>query len=505
MKRSVKRKRYLLVAAGIVALAIAISLAPSVVEHWAYAAARGTNQADRELLVKLSEKEQLSTLFRTVAKTVKPAVVVIRVKKRVLLPESRLDPDEFMRRFFGEGDGRGLRRRMPRPPRERMRIRRGLGSGVIVDAKNGYLLTNDHVAGDADEVEVILADGRKFQADWVRSDSHTDLAVVKIKPDRLSDAALGDSDKAEVGDLVLAIGAPERLPQTVTAGIISAKERRTGSRLYENFIQTDAAINHGNSGGPLVNMRGEIIGINAAIISRTGVNEGIGFAIPSNMARNVMRQLVDSGKVVRGFLGVTIQDVNEKLAESFGLPHSRGALVIEPAKGGPAEEAGIKAEDFIVAIDGEPVDNVNELLHLVASLVPGSKAKITVYRADKERTVTLKVASRPENEAEARRPGPERTETGKDGLRVRTLTAELARMSGFEQDASGVLIVNVDADSDAAEQGLRPGMLIERVNGRKIASTKDFGEAVAAAKGKGLRLRVVIAGMGRRYFVVSPK
>jgi len=385
MKRSVKRRRYLLVAAGIVALAIAIPLAPSVVEHWAYAAARGTQHADRELLVKLSEKEQLSTLFRTVAKTVKPAVVVIRVKKRVFLPESRLDSDEFMRRFFGEGDGRGLRWRMPRPPREQMQIRHGLGSGVIIDAKKGYVLTNDHVAGEADKVEVILADGRKFQADWVRSDSHTDLAVVKIKPDRLSEAALGDSDKAEVGDLVLAIGAPERLPQTVTAGIISAKDRRTGSRLYENFIQTDAAINHGNSGGPLVNMRGEIIGINAAIVSRTGVNEGIGFAIPSNMARNVMRQLVDSGKVVRGFLGVTIQDVNEKLAESFGLPHSRGALVVELAKGGPAEEAGIKAEDFIVAINGKPLDNVNELLHLVASLVPGTKVKVTVYRGGKRR------------------------------------------------------------------------------------------------------------------------
>ena len=500
-----RRRRYLLAAAGIVALAVMISLSPSMVEHWAYAAARGATQANRELLVKLSEKEQLSTLFRTVAKIVKPAVVVIRVKKRVLLPESRFDSDELMRRFFGEDDGFGFRRRTPRSPRERMWIRRGLGSGVIVDAKNGYVLTNDHVAGDADEVEVILADGRTFQAQWVRSDSHTDLAVVKIKPGRLSEAALGDSDKAEVGDLVLAIGAPERLPQTVTAGIISAKERRTGSRLYENFIQTDAAINHGNSGGPLVNMRGEIIGINAAIVSRTGVNEGIGLAIPSNMARNVMRQLVDTGKVVRGYLGVTIQDVNEKLAKSFGLPHSRGALVIEPAKGGPAEKAGVKAEDFIVAIDGEPVANVNELLHSVANLVPGSEVKITVYRAGKERTVPLKVASRPEDETVARRPGRERTETGKYGLRVRTLTKELARTSGFDEGASGVLIVNVDQDSDAAEQGLRPGMLVERVNGRKIATTKDFGEAVAAAKGKSIRLRVAISGVGRRYFVVSPK
>lgn len=500
-----KHGRFLLFAAAVVALGMALALGPTLVEQWAYAATRGTNQADRELLLKLSERQQLSRLFRTVARTVKPAVVVIRVKKRVYVPEMQVEMEEFMRRFLGEDGPSVRRRRMPRRPRGRLRIRRGLGSGVIIDAKNGYVLTNDHVAGGADEVEVILADGRKLQAQWVRADSHTDLAVVKIKPDRLIDARLGDSDKAQVGDLVLAIGAPERLPQTVTAGIISAKERTTGSRRYENFIQTDAAINHGNSGGPLVNMRGEVIAINAAIISRTGVNEGIGFAIPSNMVRNVMRQLVDSGKVVRGYLGVIIQDVNQGLAASFDLPHTKGALVIEVAKGGPAEEAGIKAEDFIVAIDGRPLASVNELLHRVAKLVPGSRIKVTVYRAGKKKTLTVKVATLPERRAAAPRPAPEKTKTGKYGLKVRTLTTELARMTGFDEDAAVVLIVGVDEDSDAAEQGLRPGMLIERVNGGKIGNTKDFAAAVAAAKGKGLRLRVVIPRVGRRYFVISPK
>jgi len=276
-----KAMRLLVLAVVVVAAVVA---GPMLVERIAYAAEKGSNQAVREELRQLSEREQISRLFRTVAKAVKPAVVEVHVRKREAAPS--IDMDEFLRRFFGEQ----VPPRDSRPERERYRILRGLGSGVIVDAKNGYILTNHHVVAEADEVDVVLADGKKLDAEIVGGDWQTDLAVVKVESDGLIDAPLGDSDKMEVGDWVLAIGSPEKLPQTVTAGIISAKGRKTGGRPYENFLQTDAAINHGNSGGPLVNMRGEVIGINAAIVSRTGVNEGIGLAIPSNMAVDLQRQ-----------------------------------------------------------------------------------------------------------------------------------------------------------------------------------------------------------------------
>jgi serine protease Do len=509
MKRQAKRWAP---AAVLVALLVGVFLfGETAVERLAYAATRGTNQADREMLVQLSEKEQVSKLFRLVAKTVKPAVVEVRVKKRVAVPVTP-GMDDFMRRFFGDEapmPGRPGPRGEPEQPgrgrerRQQYYYQRGLGSGVVVDAGKGHILTNHHVVGGADEVEIILADGRELEAEWVRSDAQTELAVVKVKPDRLIEAPLGDSDKVAVGDWVLAIGAPERLPQTVTAGIISAKGRTTGSRMYEEFLQTDAAINHGNSGGPLVNTRGEVIGINTAIVSRTGVNEGIGLAIPSDMARHVMEQLIETGKVVRGYLGVTIQDIGEKLAESFDIPHTDGALVTGVMPDSPADEAGMKEEDFIVSVAGEPVKDVNDLRNRVAEIAPGRKADVVVVRDGKRKTLSVKIGAQPAEMTAGLQTDPGTAEPARYGIEVRTLNDEMAERFGYEDDLEGVVITNVERGSDAADQGLRPGMVIDRVDGKKVSNARDFGRAVAAADGESLRLRVRMPGGGKQYVVIS--
>lgn len=505
-------------AAAALILAFAMLFGPALVQQLAYASARGTNQADREELVKLSQREQLSRLFRAVAATVKPAVVVVRVETEVEMPRMpRFDMEDFFRRFSGEDfsdrsqvprrEGQRQPREGQRQPRERRYfVRRGLGSGVIVDAEKGYVLTNSHVVFGADKIKLITHDGQQFATEWVRTDAATDLAVVKIKdPKGLIGVALGDSGGMEVGDWVLAIGAPEGLPQTVTAGIISAKGRATGRRVYEDLLQTDAAINKGNSGGPLVNMRGEVIGINTAIISRTGVNEGIGLAIPSNMAGNVMRQLIDKGKVVRGYLGVLPQDVDEDLAEDLKLPNVKGALVARVEKGAPADKAGLAEEDFIVALDGKPIEDATDLRHRIADLRPGAEVELTIYRSARKKTVTVKLATRPAYLAEGVQERKGRSRPKRYGLEVETLTERLAERYGFDKDTKGVLIADVEPDSDAAEEGLRPGMVIDKVGGKKVTTAEEF--ARAAADKENIRVRVLIAGpvRGQRIVMLSPK
>ena len=498
-------------AAAALILAFAMLFGPALVQQLAYAAARGTNQADREELVKLSQREQLSRLFRAVARTVKPTVVVVRVETEVEVPRMpRFDMENFFRRFSGEDfsdRSQVPRRERQRQPRQRRYFtRRGLGSGVIVDAEKGYVLTNSHVVFGADEIKVIAHDGRQFTTEWVRRDPDTDLAVVKIKdPKGLIAASLGDSGGMEVGDWVLAIGAPEGMPQTVTAGIISAKGRATGRRVYEDLLQTDAAINKGNSGGPLVNMRGEVIGINTAIISRTGVNEGIGLAIPSNMAGNVMRQLIDKGKVVRGYLGVLPQDVDEDLAEDLKLPNVKGALVARVEKGAPADKAGLAEEDFIVAVDGKPIEDATSLRHRIADLRPGAEVELTIYRSGRKKTVTVKLATRPADLAERVQEREGRSRPKRYGLEVETLTERLVERHGFDKDTKGVLITDVEPDSDAAEEGLRPGMVIDKVGGKKVTTAEEF--ARAAADKENIRVRVLIAGRvrGQRIVMLSPK
>jgi len=495
-----------IVAIGV--LAALLLYGGTALERISYAVAAGESRAAREQLAKLAERDRTSELFRQVAAAVKPSVVVVHVKKRVRARRLPLPGmDDFLKRFFGQGApspfGPGGPPSEDRPQQEF--YARGLGSGVIVDAEAGHVLTNWHVVHGADEVEVVLADDRRLEAEWVRTDRHTDVAVIKVAPERLVAAPLGDSDKVRVGDLVLAVGAPERLPQTVTAGIISAKGRTTGRGSYEDFLQTDAAINHGNSGGPLVNMRGEVIGINTAIISRTGVNEGIGLAVPANMARRIMEQLVRTGKVVRGYLGVTIQDVGEDLAESFGLPGTDGVLVTEVVEDGPAAKAGLKAEDFITAVNGKAVANVNELRNRVAELRPGATAKLAVCRKGKKMSVQVAIGKQPaEMAAGGPAPKPAPKVERKLGLTVSNLTDELARRHGFEADAEGVIVTAVDPGSDAAEKGLGPGLMITRVQGRAVKTVEEFRRAVAAAgEAGGVRLLVVSGRGGRRYVFVE--
>ena len=490
----------------------------------AKAEAKATQDSpDHNEMLRLAKEEPLSRLFRLVAKTVRPAVVEVSVRKRVPLPEGAdQDLQEFLRRFQGGESPEGTPRMQPRPdgqnptpgapgrmmPRRgpgRMMFERGLGSGVIVDAKNGYVLTNAHVVGGADEVEVKTADGKVWTNEWVRIDMQTDLAVIKLKnPADLTEAPLGDSDQMEVGDLVMAIGSPEGLEQTVTSGIISAKGRTTGRGTYESFLQTDASINRGNSGGPLVNMRGEIVGVNSAIISRTGVNEGIGFAIPSNMVKSIMKQLVETGKVVRGYLGVGIQDVDMPLAKSFNLPNDHGALVTSLRSDGPAGQAGIKDNDFITAVNGKDVANTNELRNLIADTAPGTEVKLTVYREGKQMTVVVKVGAQPAKMAGAATPEAKTPASKEYGLEVQNMTKDLAAKMNFPEDTKGVVVTDVDADSDAYEQGLRAGMLIDQVGDKRVNNVEEFAEAVGAAKEKSVRLRIAMPE-GKRYVIIAAK
>jgi serine protease Do len=495
----------------------AIHYGPDMVGRIAYAVEVNRVRAARSELAELSEQDRLSGLsglFNKVAMAVKPAVVEVRVSKKVPAGGGGRDEfEEFLRRHFGEEGSPFGRPRTPGPPREYSQ--RGLGSGVIVDAKNGYIVTNYHVVVGADEVRVVLADKRVFQAEWVRVDPQTDLAVVKIKPDRLIEAPLGDSDRMRVGHLVMAIGAPRELAQTVTTGIISAKGRSglgvgtSRANMYQNYLQTDAAINRGNSGGPLVNMGGEVVGINNSILSYSGGFEGIGFAIPSDMVKHVLKQLIENKKVVRGYLGVRIQDVDERLARSFKLPDTKGALVASVARGTPAAKGGIQDGDFIVAVGGKPTPDVNRLRHVVAEIAPGKAVDVTVYRDGRKKTLKVTLEVQPDNMVAAgppSRPGPpERTASWRFGLTVATLTGELAAKAGYDKDARGVLVTGVRATSDAAEQGIARGMLITRAGGKAVATAGEFARALAGKDAAGgVRLRVETPDGGRRFVFVTP-
>jgi serine protease Do len=361
----------------------------------------------------------------------------------------------------------------------------------------------------SDTVEVRLADDRKFDAEWVRTDPQTDLAVVKIQAEGLVEAPLGNSEKMEVGDWVLAIGSPRGLPQTVTAGIISATGRVTGRpNSYENYLQTDASINRGNSGGPLVNMRGELIGINNSILSFSGGNEGIGFAVPSNMASRIMAQLIEKGKVTRGFLGVVIQNVDEGLAKSFDLPHTNGALVAQVKEDSPADRAGIEEGDFIVQVDGKDIEDVNQLRNAVAAIKPGETVSLGVLRDGEPKTVEVRIQAQPEDMAAAFGQGSPQAQAQIErfGMEVTTLTPELAEEHGYAPETKGALITEVAPGSDAAEQQLRPPMVITRINRRKIADAEGVATAMAAKEAaSGVRLRVLMPGGGSRFVFITPK
>jgi Do/DeqQ family serine protease len=378
--------------------------------------------------------------------------------------------DPTFRQFFGD-----------RLPQETPRRVEGLGSGVIVNP-DGYILTNHHVVDGALEIRVELTDNHTYTAKLVGSDQASDLAVLKIDAHSLPVLSLGDSDKVRVGDVVLAVGNPLGIGQTVTSGIVSAKGRATGlsDGSFEDFLQTDAAINRGNSGGALVNTSGELIGINSQILSPSGGSIGIGFAIPSNMARAVMDQLLKGGKVHRGMLGVTIQSVDSDLAASLNLPAARGAIVTSVQAGGPAEKAGVRRGDVIIAFNNQPVADTNNLRNHIASTAPGSDVTLTVLREDREQNFRLSLAELPERPRQEgdEGSGEEVTSSGKFGLTLQPLTAEMASHLGLAANDQGVVVMKVDPVGSAADAGIRQGDLIQEVNRRPVRSQADFNAAV---------------------------
>lgn len=430
----------------------------------------------------------LSKAFTQIAKEVNPAVVNISTEKVIRGsgtpfffyegPFRDFFGDDFFNQFFS-----------PSPHREYRQ--RSLGSGVIVN-RNGYILTNHHVIKDADKITVILGDKRKFTGEVVGKDEKTDLAVIKIEDNNLPAARLGDSDKIEVGEWVIAIGSPFELSQTVTAGIISAKGRsQVGVADYENFIQTDAAINPGNSGGPLLNLNGEIIGINTAIFSRSGGYQGIGFAIPINMAKKVMEDLIGHGKVVRGWLGVIIQELIPELADKLGLKGRKGVLILDVLKDGPAERAGLKPDDLIVEMEGKEVTEVNQLRNMVADLKVGKTAELKVVRNGEEKIVRVKIGEQPEDvTALSRKESGKKESEIELGLRVQELTPELASRFGYAGE-QGVIISDIEPWGPAARAGLKEGDLIQKVNQVRIRNLGDYEDALGAvSKGEEILFKI---------------
>jgi serine protease Do len=374
------------------------------------------------------------------------------------------DPfEEFFKRFFGDMPQKEFRQR-------------GLGSGFVL-SEDGYIVTNNHVVEKANEIDVILEDGEKYRAKVIGKDSKTDLALLKIEPKhKLSAVALGDSDKLEIGDWVVAVGNPFGLGHTVTAGICSAKGRTLGLGAYDDFIQTDAAINPGNSGGPLFNLQGQVVGVNTAIIAG---GQGIGFAIPINLAKNVIVQLKSTGKVVRGWLGVLVQQITPEIAEGLGLSEPKGALVSDVTPGSPAEKAGIKRQDIITQFNGQEIKDMQELPRLVAATSPGTEVQLKLLRNGKEQTVRLKLAELPEEIAKAGGTGQEVEQNL--GLVVQEISPQIQRRLRIE-DSRGVIITNVDPGSLADEAGLRAGDIILEINKNQIRNLDDYRKAVDSIK-----------------------
>ncbi|MGQ9499550.1 MAG: DegQ family serine endoprotease [Dissulfurimicrobium sp.] len=427
----------------------------------------GENQ-DVTILAKISKA------FASIAKSATPAVVSVQVEKTVKqegiiqheFPDFFNDP--FFERFFGPGWP------MPRGPHKFRQM--GQGSGFII-SQDGYILTNDHVVGGADVINVKLSDGREFKAKVIGTDPQSDIAVIKIPATNLPVLKLGDSDKIDVGEWAIAIGNPFGLQETVTVGVISAKGRnRVGISDYEDFIQTDAAINPGNSGGPLINIYGEVIGINSAIFSKSGGYMGIGFAIPINMAKVIKDQLISKGKITRGWLGVVIQDVTKDLAKSFGLKEKEGVLVAQVSKGSPAEKAGLKEGDIILQLNGIKIVDAGELRNKIALTAPGTVVKLDIMRNGKKMPVSVTIAEQPAGKMAAMSEQPKLVE--QFGFTVQDLTPDIAKQLGYKK-GQGVVISGVEPGSIADQAGLQPGMLIEEVNRHVVRNVAEFNKALS--------------------------
>jgi serine protease Do len=433
--------------------------------------------------------------FNQLAENSSPAVVNIRTIKtikgggRVFRqfkkgPFGEDDPfHDFFDRFFGDERPHDFKQR-------------SLGSGFIIN-KDGYIVTNNHVVENADKIEVILKDEKEYDAEIVGRDANTDLALIKIKPDRdLPVLLFGDSDALKVGQWVVAIGSPFGLEHTVTAGIVSAKGRVIGSGPYDDFIQTDASINPGNSGGPLINMQGKVVGINTAIIAG---GSGIGFAIPINLAKNIVDQLKSSGEVIRGWLGVGIQDISKQVAEYYGIKSKKGVLVTEVFPDDPADKAGIEPQDIILSINGIEVGTSREITSMIADLGVGETVKIQVLRNGKTKTFKVKIAKREETRISAISTHKEKqTELG---ISVENVTPEIARRFNLK-DAKGVIVSAVEPDSKAEEAGVRRLDIIKEINHKSIATVSDLNKLISEIK-KDEPIRMFIWRTNRGFLVIK--
>ena len=424
--------------------------------------------------------EQISDAFEAAANKVSDFVVPI-FAEQVVQSQGQGLPDDPLREFFGDDL---FKRFFGNPPQAQKRTVHSLGSGVIVSS-NGLILTNNHVVAGADKLTVILGDKNKYEAKIVGTDPMTDVAVIKIAAQGLPAAVLGDSDKVQVGQWVIAVGNPFELLRTVTHGIISAKGRSSvGLAAYEDFIQTDAPINPGNSGGALADLDGNVIGINAAISSPTGGNVGLGFAIPINMARAIMTELLSKGRVVRGYLGVTAQDIDDSLVKPLKLKDAMGALVSDVTPDSPADRAKIKPGDVIVEFDGKKVETSSDIHNWAAKTAPGTTVKIVLFRDGERIEVNAVMGERPAEKTEAKpalQNEPKGPATEKLGLAIQTLTPDIARQLGYGDD-KGVVITDVVPGGPADEAALQRGDLIKEVNRAPIRNVQDFETAVRGAK-----------------------
>ena len=447
---------------------------------------------------------QTGQAFTEIARVVTPTVVNISTTRVVKSPGGEpLTPffnDPFFKDFFGDEFFRQFR--IPKERREQ-----SLGSGVIV-TQDGYIVTNNHVIEKATEIKVVLSDKKEFKGKVIGVDPKTDIAVIKIDAKELPTIPWGDSDKLQVGEYVLAVGNPFGLTNTVTMGIISAVGRaNVGVAEYEDFIQTDAAINPGNSGGALVNIKGELIGINTAIFSRSGGYQGIGFAVPANMVKTVMESLVKEGKVIRGWLGVSIQDITPDLAKQFGIKDFKGALVGDVVEGSPAHKAGIKRGDVIIEYNGKAVDNVSHLRNMVAQTPIGTKSKLKLIRDKKEQEVEVTIGELPKEMERAEGPSEEQLEgenIALQGLTVQDLTPEIAQEMGLPKGIKGAVIAGIESGTLAEEEGLREGDVIQEINREPIKGLKDYNRIVSKLKRDEVVLLLINRG-GRTLFVtISP-
>ena len=433
--------------------------------------------------------------FSKLAETVSPAVVNISTVKTIKgggpvfrhfhqNPPGDQDPfNDFFDKFFGNEQQREFKQR-------------SLGSGFIID-KDGYIVTNNHVIDDADEIKVKLNSGKEYDAKIIGRDPSTDIALIKIKADSsYSVAKLGDSDALKVGEWVVAIGSPFGLAHTVTAGIVSAKGRVIGSGPYDDFIQTDASINPGNSGGPLLNMKGNVIGINTAIIAS---GQGIGFAIPVNMAKDVIKQLKEQGEVTRGWLGVGIQDINDEMADYYGIKDKEGVLVSKVFPGDPADEAGIKTKDIITEVNGQKIKSSHELTRIIADFHVGEKVKIKVLRDGKEKTFIVKIAKRQQAKIASSNMPYKKQEAF--GIQVSDLTPEISNRLNL-QETEGVVVTDVQSGSQGDDKGVQARDIIKEINHKSINSVDDYNNAINKVK-KGDTVSMFIKRANAGFFVIK--